>query len=73
VNLKQHLNNTIFKVISEVSDSKNLETYVVGGFVRDLLLERKQDKTDIDFVCVGSGIELAKAVAKQLKGSTDVR
>ena len=73
MNLKQHLTNPIFKVISEFSDSENLETYVVGGFVRDLLLERKQDKTDIDFVCVGSGIELAKAVAKQLKGSTDVK
>ena len=73
MNLKQHLTNPIFKVISEVADNSNLETYVVGGFVRDLLLERKQDKTDIDFVCVGSGIELARAVAKKLKGNTDVK
>jgi len=73
VNLKQHLTNPIFKTISEVADTANLETYVVGGFVRDLLLERKQDKTDIDFVCVGSGIDLAKKVAQKLGGKTDVK
>jgi len=73
LNLIKHLENPIFKIISEVADNAKLETYVVGGFVRDILLNRKQDKTDIDFVCVGSGIELAKAVAQKLKGNTDVK
>ena len=41
-----------------------MECYVVGGYVRDLFLERPSK--DIDVVCVGSGIELAKAVAKRL-------
>ena len=73
MNLIKHLENPIFKIISELADNDKLETYVVGGFVRDILLNRKQDKTDIDFVCVGSGIELAKAVAQKLKGNTDVK
>ncbi|MBT5858828.1 MAG: HD domain-containing protein, partial [Flavobacteriales bacterium] len=73
MNLTKHLKNPIFKIISEVADNAILETYVVGGFVRDILLNRKQDKTDIDFVCVGSGIELAKTVAQKLKGNTDVK
>ena len=66
MNLNEHLTNPIFKIISEVADTAKLETYVVGGFVRDTLLNRKQDKTDIDFVCVGSGIDLAQQVSKKL-------
>jgi tRNA nucleotidyltransferase/poly(A) polymerase len=73
VNLNKHLTNPIFKIISDVADDDNLETYVVGGFVRDILLNRQQNKTDIDFVCVGSGIDLAKQVSKKLKGKTDVK
>ena len=73
MNLKKHLTNPIFKIISEVAENANLETYVVGGFVRDTLLNRKQNKTDIDFVCVGSGIDLAKKVRGKLGGKTDVK
>lgn len=73
MNLSEHLTNPIFKTISEVADSANLECYVVGGFVRDILLNRKQIKTDIDFVCVGSGINLAKEVSKKLGNKTDVK
>jgi poly(A) polymerase len=73
VNLKKHLTNPIFKIISEVAENANLETYVVGGFVRDTLLNRKQNKTDIDFVCVGSGIDLAKKVREKLGGKMDVK
>ncbi|MEM7383112.1 MAG: HD domain-containing protein [Bacteroidota bacterium] len=54
----------IFEQIRKVADQLQLETYVVGGFVRDLLL-RKPSK-DIDIVCVGSGIQLAQAVARAL-------
>ncbi len=55
---------SVLQRIRAVADRLQLETYVVGGFVRDLLLERPSK--DIDIVCIGSGIELAKAVAEVL-------
>ena len=73
MNLNKHLTNPIFKIIAEVAESSKLETYVVGGFVRDILLKRKKNKTDIDFVCVGSGIDLAKQVSKKLGKKIDVK
>ncbi len=54
----------VFKLIGGVANQLGFETYAVGGYVRDLLLHRSCK--DIDFVCVGSGIELAEAVAKKL-------
>jgi poly(A) polymerase len=62
--MKKHLQHTIFKVISEAADQLKQETYVIGGFVRDLILNR--NSPDIDVVTVGSGIELAEIVAKKL-------
>ena len=62
---KESLNNKIFEVISQASQELNLESYVIGGFVRDLLLER-DFKKDIDVVAVGSGIELALKVSELL-------
>ncbi|HZY79800.1 MAG TPA: HD domain-containing protein [Cyclobacteriaceae bacterium] len=56
--------NPIFSTLQEVSERLGYQTFVVGGFVRDLILKRPSK--DIDFVCVGSGIELAEAVAKKL-------
>ena len=50
--------------VGEVAQAIGLETYIVGGYVRDLILQRPSK--DIDFVCVGSGIELAQAVKKEL-------
>ena len=67
MNLSEFLTNPIFKTISEVVDSTNLEFSVVGGFVRDILLNRKQIKTDIDFVCVGSGINLVKRSYQKIR------
>jgi len=54
----------VFKLIGNIAAQRGLETYAVGGYVRDLLLKRPCK--DIDFVCVGSGIELAEVVAKEL-------
>lgn len=54
----------IIAQVGQVADELGLDTYIVGGYVRDLLLER--DSKDIDFVCVGSGIALAKAVKTKL-------
>jgi len=56
--------NPIFKTVQEASQSLGYQSFIVGGFVRDLILKRPSK--DIDFVCVGSGIELAEAVAKRL-------
>ena len=64
MNLKSSLKSPIFRTVSEIADELNYPTYVVGGWVRDLLLNRKQAETDIDFLCVGSGIKLAKNLAK---------
>lgn len=64
MNLKDKLSNPVFQLIGDVAHSMGREVYAVGGFVRDLFLER--DSKDFDFVTVGSGIELAKTVAKRL-------
>ncbi len=66
------LNTQLFKLISEVAKSYGMQAYVIGGFVRDHLLDRK-NKKDIDIVAIGSGIELAKAVQKKLKGAKPVK
>ncbi len=58
------LNHRIFPVLSELVTEENLQCFVIGGFVRDLLLNRPSK--DIDIVVVGSGIELAKKVAHKL-------
>lgn len=55
----------VFEKISKVADRLQLETYVIGGFVRDFFLKRGQAK-DIDIVCVGDGIVLARRVAEEL-------
>ena len=62
--LAQLLDKDIFHKISDVSDRLGLECYVVGGYVRDLFLERPSN--DIDVVVVGSGIAVAEALKKQL-------
>ncbi|MEA5141622.1 CCA tRNA nucleotidyltransferase [Arcicella rigui] len=54
--------NPIFKIVADSAKTLNVPAYVVGGFVRDLILNRPSK--DIDIVCVGSGIELAELVAK---------
>ena len=64
--LAQLLDKDIFHKISETADRLDLECYVVGGYVRDLFLERPSN--DIDVVVVGSGISMAEALKKQLGG-----
>jgi putative nucleotidyltransferase with HDIG domain len=56
--------NPLFRNISQVADRLGMDTYVVGGFVRDHFLQRKDAYFDIDIVTVGSGIQLARNVAK---------
>jgi tRNA nucleotidyltransferase (CCA-adding enzyme) len=72
MNYKQHLENKIFKIISQAAQELNLESYVIGGFVRDILLDRNHKK-DIDIVAVGSGIELAIKVSELLPNHPKVQ
>ena len=65
------VSNPIFNNVAEVADQINQETYVVGGFVRDYLLNRGQKK-DIDFVTVGNGILLAKELSNKLGNTSQV-
>lgn len=62
--LKRHFSDNIFKRISETADELGLECYVVGGYVRDIFLQRPSK--DIDVVVVGSGIAMAEALGKHL-------
>ncbi|MBR4651035.1 MAG: HD domain-containing protein [Prevotella sp.] len=62
--LAEILDKDIFHLISEAADEQQLECYVVGGYVRDIFLERPSD--DIDCVVVGSGIAVAKQLKKKL-------
>ena len=62
--LQKYLSSKIFKAISAAADENNLETYVIGGYVRDLFLKRPSK--DIDVVVVGSGIDLAKKTAAKI-------
>ena len=72
MNYKTSLNNKIFEVISQASQELNIESYVIGGFVRDLILER-DFKKDIDIVAVSSGIELALKVSELLPNKPKVQ
>ncbi|WP_407405078.1 CCA tRNA nucleotidyltransferase [Chryseobacterium sp.] len=65
INLSQNKNLKLFKIISEVAHQNNQSVYIVGGYVRDLLMKRKAS-TDIDFVTEQSGIELAQNVGKEI-------
>ena len=66
VQRSEYIKDSIFSLVGEQADTLGLECYVVGGYVRDQWMERPQ-KMDIDFVAVGDGISLAKAVQQQLK------
>lgn len=60
----EHISAKPFHLVSEAADELGVEVYVIGGYVRDIFLNRPSK--DIDVVAVGSGIELAKAVARKL-------
>lgn len=72
MNYKEALQHKIFSIISKSAEELNLQSYVIGGFVRDYFLKRSSVK-DIDIVAVGSGIELAKNVANNLPGIPKVQ
>ena len=69
---KEALEKEIFKYINEAAEELQLESYVIGGFVRDFILRRGNAK-DIDVVAVGSGIALAEKVAEILPNKPKVQ
>ena len=62
--MKEHLRHPVFNIISAAAKSMGTEAYVVGGYVRDILLQRPSK--DIDIVVIGSGIDLAHKVAEMI-------
>ena len=72
MNYKQALSAPIFEVISKSAEQLGFDSYVIGGFVRDFILDHGAKK-DIDIVAIGSGIELAKRVSKNLPNSPRVQ
>ncbi|QYS86451.1 HD domain-containing protein [Flavobacterium oreochromis] len=72
MNYKKHLDHKIFEIVSEAAQLLNLECYVIGGFVRDILLNRDHKK-DIDIVAVGSGIDLAIKVSELIPHNPKVQ
>ena len=66
--LARILDRDIFRKIGEAADSLRFDCYVVGGYVRDLFLERPSN--DIDVVVIGNGIAVAEALQERLKGRT---
>ena len=68
--LKDLDKNPVFSLVGEAGQKLGYDVYVVGGFVRDLILKRHSK--DIDFVCIGSGIKLARQVADSIKGKKSV-
>ena len=72
MNYSKALEHPIFKIVSDSAKQLNLDSYVIGGFVRDFMLNRGSAK-DIDIVAIGSGIELAKAVSSNLKDKPKVQ
>jgi tRNA nucleotidyltransferase (CCA-adding enzyme) len=70
--LTQALQHPIFTIVAQAAKNLQVETYVIGGFVRDYLLQRDYKK-DIDFVAVGNGIDLALEVSQLLPGKPKVQ
>jgi putative nucleotidyltransferase with HDIG domain len=64
LNFKDNLSSPIFQEITQAADKLNVQCYLIGGYVRDLIIGR--ESKDIDIVCVGSGIDLAQALAERL-------
>ena len=64
MNTKISLKDSIFKKIGDIADTLDIRLFVVGGYVRDLILDIPSK--DIDIVCIGNAIDLANEVAKKL-------
>ncbi len=68
--MKQHLKHPIFKHLSDLAAQLDAEVYVIGGYVRDIFLNR--NSKDVDILVIGQGIEFAEAAGKVLKTKVSV-
>lgn len=68
--MKEYLKHPIFNIISELSNKLGIETYVIGGFVRDIFLKRPSK--DVDILVIGNGPEFALEVGKKLHTNVSV-
>ncbi len=68
--MEKHLQLPVFKVLADTANKHGIEAYVIGGYVRDILLQRPSK--DIDIVILGNGIEFAELVATQLKSKVTI-
>lgn len=67
MNLSEHLNHKVFQIIASLAAKEGIPSYVIGGFVRDLLISGSGAGTkDIDIVVIGSGIEMAEKVKRSI-------
>jgi len=71
INFSHKLNNELFKIVGQVCHEMNVKAFVIGGFVRDLILERPSK--DVDIVVLGSGIAVAKKVAEAFGSGAQAR
>jgi len=71
MDMSKHVEGPLFASISAVCREMDVEVYVIGGYVRDILLKRRSK--DIDVVVVGSGIDVARAVAERLGKHTEAK
>jgi len=63
--VQKHIDNPVFKLVAACADQLGVEAFVIGGFVRDIFLNRTHKK-DIDIVAIGKGIDLAECVKEKL-------
>lgn len=63
--MEKHLQQSVFKVLADIAQTHQIEAYVIGGYVRDIFLERPSK--DIDIVVLGNGIDFAELAGKALK------
>ena len=68
---REIIDHPLFKIIGECSDALNMETFVIGGWVRDYFLKRNSKEKEFDIVCDQDGIVLSKEVAKKLNIQKD--
>ena len=68
--MTQHLQHPVFKKLGALADQMNTEVFVIGGFVRDIFLNRPSK--DIDILIIGNGIEFAEAASVALKSQVSV-
>ena len=68
--MEEHLRHPVFKLLANIAEQNQIEAYVIGGFVRDLILARPSK--DIDIVVLGNGIDFAELAGKQLNAKVSV-